>query len=84
VVFPRFFIDFLSDEGDVVLDPFAGSNSTGQAAEMAKRRWLAFEIDETYLKGSMYRFQEVNDIFPLRSNDAPTIQETTPDEGTTA
>jgi len=84
VDFPRFFIDFLSDEGDVVLDPFAGSNSTGQAAEMAKRRWLAFEIDETYLKGSMYRFQEVNDIFPLRSNDAPTIQETTPDEGTTA
>jgi DNA modification methylase len=49
VDFPRFFIDFLSDEGDVVLDPFAGSNSTGQAAEMAKRRWLAFEIDETYL-----------------------------------
>lgn len=82
--FARFFIDFLSDEGDIVLDPFAGSNTTGQAAEMARRRWLAFEIDETYLKGSMYRFQEVNDIFPLRSNDAPTIQETTSVEGTAA
>ncbi len=84
VDFARFFIDFLSDEGDIVLDPFAGSNATGQAAEMAKRRWLAFEIDATYVKGSMYRFQEVNDIFPLRSNDAPTIQETTSVEGTTA
>ena len=51
---------------------------------MAKRRWHTFEIDTTYVKGSMYRFQEVNDIFPLRSNDAPTIQETTSVEGTTA
>ena len=65
-----------------MLDPFAGSNSTGQAAEMAKRRWLAFEIDETYVNGSMYRFQEVNDIFPLRSNNVPTIQEA--DEGAIA
>jgi DNA modification methylase len=84
VDFARFFIDFLTDVGDVVLDPFAGSNSTGQAAEMAMRQWLAFEIDETYVKGSMFRFQEVNDLFPLRSNDAPTIHETTADEGTTA
>ncbi len=80
VDFARFFIDFLSEEGDVVLDPFAGSNATGQAAEMARRRWFAFELDETYLKGSMYRFQEVNDIFPLRSNDAPAVNETTSDE----
>ena len=81
VDFARFFIDFLSDEGDVVLDPFAGSNTTGQAAEMAKRRWLAFEIDETYLQGSMYRFQEVNDIFPLRINGAPAIAENSSGEG---
>ncbi len=66
VEFPRFFIDFLTDTGDVVLDPFAGSNTTGQAAEMAGRNWLAFEIDETYLQGSIYRFQEVNDLFPVR------------------
>jgi site-specific DNA-methyltransferase (cytosine-N4-specific) len=84
VDFARFFIDFLSDEDDVVLDPFAGSNTTGQAAEMAKRRWLAFEIDETYLQGSMYRFQEVNDILPLRINNAPTIVERTSPDGTSA
>lgn len=64
--FPRFFIDLLTDEGDVVLDPFAGSNTTGQAAEMSGRQWLAFEVDEAYLQGSIYRFQEVNDLFPVR------------------
>jgi site-specific DNA-methyltransferase (cytosine-N4-specific) len=59
VEFPRFFIDFLTDEHDVVLDPFAGSNATGLAAEVSRRRWLAFEINETYLRGSLYRFEEV-------------------------
>ncbi len=67
--FPRFFIDFLTDEQDVVLDPFAGSNVTGLAAEISKRRWLAFEINEMYLRGSLYRFEEVNDLFATRRND---------------
>ncbi len=66
--FPKFFMDFLTDEGDIVLDPFAGSNTTGQAAELLKRKWLAFEIDKSYLDGSIYRFQEVNDMFAVREN----------------
>jgi len=70
--FPRFFIDFLTDEGDIVLDPFAGSNTTGQAAELAKRRWISFEIDRTYLDGSVFRFQEVNDLFAIRDSDGKT------------
>jgi len=72
--FPKFFIEFLTDPKDVVLDPFAGSNTTGQAAESLKRRWLAFEIDETYLQGSVYRFQEVNDLFSLEAKNAKTQQ----------
>lgn len=66
VEFPRFFIDFLTEPGDIVLDPFAGSNTTGQAADLLKRRWLSFEIDRTYLEGSVYRFQEINDMFAIR------------------
>jgi len=66
--FPKFFMDFLTDEGDVVLDPFAGSNTTGQAAELLKRKWLAFEVDKLYLEGSVYRFQEVNDLFAVRED----------------
>lgn len=72
VEFPRFFINFLTDEGDIVLDPFAGSNTTGQAAEQSRRRWLAFEIYETYLQGSVHRFQEVNDLFAIREDDGKT------------
>lgn len=53
---PNFFIQFLSDPGDIVLDIFAGSNTTGSAAERAGRRWLAFERDRGYLLASMFRF----------------------------
>lgn len=54
--FPEFFISFLTDPGDVVLDPFAGSNTTGSVAERLGRKWLAFELHEGYLRGSLLRF----------------------------
>lgn len=53
---PDFFIRFLTDEGDTVLDPFAGSNLTGYTAERLGRRWVGIEIQEDYVKGSMNRF----------------------------
>jgi site-specific DNA-methyltransferase (cytosine-N4-specific) len=54
---PEFFIKFLTTENSVVLDPFGGSNTTGAVAEDLGRRWLCFEINEEYLKGSMCRFE---------------------------
>ena len=57
VELPRFFIEFLTDQGDIALDPFGGSNATGEAAERMKRHWICFELREEYLKGSRYRFQ---------------------------
>ena len=53
---PDFFIRFLTAEGDLVLDPFAGSNTTGRVAEDLHRRWLAVEADEEYLATSALRF----------------------------
>lgn len=53
---PEFFIKMLTDEGDVVLDPFAGSNTTGAVAESLQRRWLAFDNVEEYLSASKFRF----------------------------
>jgi site-specific DNA-methyltransferase (cytosine-N4-specific) len=53
---PSFFIKMLTDEGDLVLDPFAGSNTTGATAEKLERRWLAFDLDEEYLRASKFRF----------------------------
>lgn len=53
-----FFVRFLSDPGDLVFDPFAGSNTTGAAAERHGRRWLAVETDLDYLRGSTGRFED--------------------------
>jgi site-specific DNA-methyltransferase (cytosine-N4-specific) len=56
--FAEFFIKFLTDEGDLVLDPFAGSNTTGFVAETLQRRWISFELNENYVLGSRYRFSQ--------------------------
>ena len=53
---PEFFIKFLTRPGRLVLDPFAGSNVTGQVAESLGRRWLSFEISPAYVEGSRFRF----------------------------
>lgn len=52
----EFFIKFLTEAGDLVLDPFAGSNTTGSAAERLGRRWVAIEPQLDYIRGSKGRF----------------------------
>jgi site-specific DNA-methyltransferase (cytosine-N4-specific) len=54
---PLFFVRFVTDPGDLVLDPFAGSNTTGELCEAERRRWIAFELDKEYLETSRYRFE---------------------------
>jgi DNA modification methylase len=56
---PDFFIRFLTEEGDIVLDPFAGSNTTGAVAETLNRRWIATETVEEYLAASKFRFESI-------------------------
>jgi site-specific DNA-methyltransferase (cytosine-N4-specific) len=75
---PTFFIEFLTDPGDTVLDIFAGSNTTGSAAEKLDRRWIAFEKERTYLAASAFRFvdelpaEELATLWSrLRSGDSP-------------
>lgn len=53
---PRFFIEFLTNQGDIVLDPFAGSNTTGATAEKLCRRWVSVELNRTYAEDSQLRF----------------------------
>ncbi|MEW6687186.1 MAG: site-specific DNA-methyltransferase [Candidatus Edwardsbacteria bacterium] len=61
---PEFFIEFLTDREDTVLDIFAGSNTTGAVAEVLGRRWVAFEIDHSYLAASVFRFiDKIDDNF---------------------
>jgi hypothetical protein len=54
----EFFIKFLTDEDDLVIDPFGGSNTTGAAAESLGRRWLAIEPEVDYIEGSKGRFAD--------------------------
>lgn len=53
---PEFFIRFLTLPGDLVIDIFAGSNTTGAVAETEGRSWLAFEESREYLAASVFRF----------------------------
>lgn len=53
---PQFFIKMLTAPGDTVLDPFAGSNTTGCVAESLGRRWIAIEQNQQYAEDSALRF----------------------------
>jgi DNA modification methylase len=52
----KFFIKFLTEPGDIVLDPFGGSNTTGAASEDLGRFWISIEASEDYIRGSRGRF----------------------------
>ena len=60
----EFFIKFLTMPDGLVLDPFAGSNTTGSAAESLGRRWMAIEPNESFLEGSRGRFRLFNNHVP--------------------
>ncbi|WP_321280159.1 site-specific DNA-methyltransferase [Marinifilum fragile] len=62
----NFFINFLTDENDLVLDPFGGSNTTGYCAEINNRKWVAFELDGSYAEQSILRFQNPVDNVKLK------------------
>jgi len=55
---PEFFIKLLTEPGDLVIDFFAGSNTSGAVAEGLGRRWAACELDTDYVRASALRFIE--------------------------
>lgn len=57
---PEFFIKFLTDEGDLVFDPFGGSNTTGAVAETLGRQWISCEAHLPYASSSLGRFNPAN------------------------
>lgn len=64
---PRFFVEFLTDPGDLVADIFSGSNTTGYVAEQFGRKWISIEIDRNYAVLSAVRFMECWDEQSLRA-----------------
>jgi DNA modification methylase len=77
----KFFVNFCTDEGDIVLDPFAGSNTTGSASESLRRQWISIEAREDYAFSGIGRFPNasngplwhVNADMPAAPQDAPPV-----------
>jgi DNA modification methylase len=65
---PRFFIQMLTQPGDLVVDIFSGSNTTGQVAATFGLRWLSFEENQEYVASSAFRF-----VPESRKSEAQTI-----------
>jgi len=53
---PEFFIKFLTEPEDIVVDIFGGSNTTGFVAETERRNWYSFDIELEYIATSAFRF----------------------------
>jgi site-specific DNA-methyltransferase (cytosine-N4-specific) len=65
----------LTDVGDLVVDPFAGSCATGEAAERTKRRWICCDLDENYFQGALGRFQVAQQM-PERPSRSKSTEQT--------
>ncbi len=61
---PEYFIRMLTDRGDMVVDPFAGSCATGEVCEKLRRRWLCIDREEQYLRGALGRFKSRPEVQP--------------------
>jgi site-specific DNA-methyltransferase (cytosine-N4-specific) len=69
---PEYFIRMLTEPGDLVVDPFAGSCVTGAVAEALKRKWVCCELSEEYLQGAVARF--ANPVLPLAKDHQVTYE----------
>lgn len=63
---PEFFIRFLTEPGDLVVDIFGGSNTTGYVCELERREWLSFEMSREYLAASVFRFMQDDSIESIK------------------
>lgn len=62
---PTWFIKLFSQEGDIVLDPFIGSGTTGKAAVLLNRSFIGIEANEDYARIAL------DTIATTRSDDHP-------------
>lgn len=67
---PEFFIKFLTLKGNIVVDPFSGSNVVGEVAESLNRKWISIEINKNYVIGSSFRFDDLGkDVYNKHVKD---------------
>jgi DNA modification methylase len=54
---PEFMIQWLTEPGDMVIDPFGGRGMSGLAAELLGRRWMIGENQLEYIRGGAELFR---------------------------
>jgi site-specific DNA-methyltransferase (adenine-specific) len=64
-------IEACSNEGDLVLDPFAGSGTTLAVAKKLRRRFLGFELSAEYVRQIMKRLGSIRPGDPLEGAAEP-------------
>lgn len=71
---PEFFIRMLSDPGNLVIDPFAGSCVTGEVCERLNRKWTCIELSRDYCEAALGRFERGPDkaAKPAANPDDPS------------
>ncbi len=66
-----------SNPGDIVLDPFFGSGTTGAVAKLLHRHWIGIEREEKYLKLAQERIDAVQpESFEMASFDVRSKKKT--------
>lgn len=72
IALPEYFVRMLTDEGDLVIDPFAGSCATGEVCEKLHRRWVGIELRRDYCESSKGRFLKsfTNGVYAKKSKAA--------------
>ena len=61
-----------SNQGDLVLDPFMGSATTGVAAVQLKRKFAGIELEQQYMETSIKRIKQALEYSPAKQPELST------------
>jgi site-specific DNA-methyltransferase (adenine-specific)/site-specific DNA-methyltransferase (cytosine-N4-specific) len=59
---PHFFIEWLTDENDLVLDPFMGTGTVALVAKAKNRNYIGFEVNESYRQIQQDKLNDVDNL----------------------